>query len=349
MGKIYGNLEEMIGNTPIVRLERLERALGLTGKIFAKLEWFNPGGSSKDRIAHKMLDEAEKAGLIKPAFSCIIEPTSGNTGIGLATVAVLRGYRTIIVMPESMSEERKLLMRAHGAELVLTEAAKGMAGAIERAKELAAEIEMDAARSGAAANRAGAVESAAEDAGMVAVEPGVAEGAGPLAAWIPGQFENPAGPRAHYETTGLEIWTDMDGVVDGFVCGVGTGGTLSGVGKYLKEKKPAIRVIAVEPEESAVLSGKEVGRHGIQGIGAGFIPEVLDRAVYDEVIGVATDAAYEMSRKVAETEGFLIGISSGAAMQAAAEVAKRPEMRGKNIVVLLPDSGERYLSVGLYK
>lgn len=309
MGKIYHGLEELIGHTPIVEMKRIEAKYDLKAHIFAKLEWFNPGGSAKDRIARKMIDEAEKAGLIVPGKSKIIEPTSGNTGIGLATVAVLRGYEAVIVMPENMSEERKILMKAHGAKLVLTDAAKGMAGAIARAEELAAESE---------------------------------------SAWIPGQFENPAGPLAHYETTGPEIWEDMDGNVDVYVSAVGTGGTLSGTGKYLKEQKADVKVVAVEPAESAVLSGKPAGKHGIQGIGAGFIPGALDTGVYDEVVTVKTEEAYEMSRAVAAAESFLVGISSGAAMKAAVEVAKRPEMEGKNIVVLLTDSGERYLSAGLF-
>lgn len=308
MGKIYKNLEELIGNTPMVEFSRLKENLGCRGRIFAKLEWFNPCGSAKDRIAKQMIEEAEKAGLIKPAFSCIIEPTSGNTGIGLAAIGRQRGYRVVIVMPENMSEERKQLMRAHGAELVLTSAERGMSGAIERARELCEEI----------------------------------------GGWIPDQFSNPAGPLAHYMTTGQEIWRDMDGDVDVLVCGVGTGGTLTGAGKYLKEKKPGIRVIAVEPAESAVLSGGPQGRHGIQGIGAGFVPEVLDKAVYDEIVKVETADAWEMCRLLAEAEGFLVGISSGAALRAAVTVARRPGMEGKKIVVMLPDSGERYLSAGLY-
>lgn len=308
MGRIYSGLEEMIGHTPMVEMKRLEKRYGLKARIFAKLEWMNPGGSAKDRIAVKMIDEAEKAGLIEPGKTTIIEPTSGNTGIGLATVAVLRGYDAVIVMPENMSEERKKLMKAHGAKLILTEAGKGMAGAIEKAEELAEKMD----------------------------------------AWIPGQFENPAGPLAHYETTGPEIWEDMDGNVDVYVSAVGTGGTLTGTGRYLKEKKQAVKVIAVEPKESAVLSGGKAGKHGIQGIGAGFIPGALDTGVYDEVAPVATEAAYAMCREVAAAEGFLIGMSSGAAMKAAVEAAGRPELEGKNIVVLLPDHGERYLSAGLF-
>lgn len=309
MGHIYENLEELIGHTPMLEMHRVEKKYNLKARIFAKLEWMNPGGSAKDRIAVKMIDEAEKAGLIKPGKSVIIEPTSGNTGIGLATVATLRGYEAVIVMPENMSEERKLLMKAHGAKLVLTEASKAMAGAIAKAEELAAE------------------------------NPD---------AWIPKQFENPAGPLAHYETTGPEIWEDLDGNVDAYVCTVGTGGTLTGTGRYLKEQNSKVKVIAVEPKESAVLSGGKAGSHGIQGIGAGFIPDALDTTVYDEVAAVATEDAYAMSREVAALEGFLIGISAGAAVKAALEAAMYPEMEGKNIVVLLPDSGERYLSAGLY-
>lgn len=309
MGKIYRNLEELIGHTPMVEFAGIGSRYDAGASLFAKLEWMNPGGSAKDRIAVKMIEEAEKAGLIEPGRSMIIEPTSGNTGIGLATVAVLRGYQAVIVMPENMSEERKILMRAHGAELVLTPAESGMAGAIAKAEELAEKNEH---------------------------------------AWIPKQFENPAGPLAHYETTGPEIWEDLDGEVDVYVCTVGTGGTLSGTGKYLKEKNPKVHVVAVEPKESAVLSGGKAGSHGIQGIGAGFIPAALDTEIYDEVIAVATDDAYNMSREIALTEGFLVGISSGAAVSAALEVAKRPEMKGKKIAVLLPDSGERYLSAGLF-
>lgn len=309
MGHIYENLEELIGHTPMLEMHRVEKKYNLKARIFAKLEWMNPGGSAKDRIAVKMIDEAEKAGLIKPGKSVIIEPTSGNTGIGLATVATLRGYEAVIVMPENMSEERKLLMKAHGAKLVLTEASKAMAGAIAKAEELAAE------------------------------NPD---------AWIPKQFENPAGPLAHYETTGPEIWEDLDGNVDAYVCTVGTGGTLTGTGRYLKEQNSKVKVIAVEPKESAVLSGGKAGSHGIQGIGAGFIPDALDTTVYDEVAAVATEDAYAMSREIAALEGFLIGVSAGAAVKAALEAAMYPEMEGKNIVVLLPDSGERYLSAGLY-
>lgn len=327
MGRIYHNLEELIGHTPIMELEHLEKKYRLKAKIFAKLEWLNPGGSVKDRIAVKMIEEAEKAGIIRPGKSVIIEPTSGNTGIGLATIATLRGYEVVIVMPENMSEERKCLMKAHGAKLVLTEAAKGMSGAIAKAKELA-EKYSDARK------YEGEVEGETE--------------APCLAAWIPSQFENPAGPLAHYETTGPEIWNDLDGMVDVFVCAVGTGGTLSGTGRYLKERNPEIRVVAVEPRESAVLSGGMAGSHGIQGIGAGFIPAALDMGVYDEVVAIATEDAYAMSREAAAAEGCLIGMSSGAALRAAIEVAGRPEMEGKSIVVVLPDSGERYLSAGLF-
>ncbi len=310
MGHIYENLEALIGHTPMVKMSRVKERHDLKANLFAKLEWMNPGGSAKDRIAVKMIDEAEKSGLICRGKSVIVEPTSGNTGIGLATVATLRGYETVIVMPENMSEERKLLMKAHGAKLVLTDDSKGMAGAIEKAEELAAKN---------------------------------------TDTWIPKQFENPAGPLAHYETTGPEIWEDMDGNVDVYVCTVGTGGTLTGSGRYLKEQNPQIKVFAVEPKESAVLSGGKSGSHGIQGIGAGFIPGALDMNVYDEVIAVSTEDAYAMSREIAAVEGFLTGISSGAAIKAALEVAMRPEMEGKNIVVLLPDSGERYLSAGLYE
>ena len=309
MRRIYENLEALIGHTPMVKMSCIEEKYNLNVKLFAKLEWMNPGGSAKDRIAVKMIDEAEKAGLIHQGKSVIIEPTSGNTGIGLAAVATLRGYEAVIVMPENMSEERKLLMKAHGAKLVLTEASKGMAGAIAKAEELATK------------------------------NPD---------AWIPKQFENPAGPLAHYETTGPEIWEDMDGNVDVYVCTVGTGGTLTGSGRYLKEQNPKVKVFAVEPKESAVLSGGKPESHGIQGIGAGFIPGALDTTVYDEVIAVSTEDAYAMSREIAKTEGYLTGISSGAAIKAALEVAMRPEMEGKNIVVLLPDSGERYLSAGLF-
>ena len=331
MGKIYKNLEELIGNTPVVEFSRLSENFGCRGRIFAKLEWFNPCGSAKDRIAKQMIEEAEKAGLIKPAFSCIIEPTSGNTGIGLAAIGRQRGYRVVIVMPENMSEERKQLMRAHGAELVLTSAERGMSGAIEKARELCAE--MMCGEDVGAMGPVGSVDCAVD--GRAAC----------LKAWIPDQFVNLAGPRAHYQTTGPEIWGDMDGEVDVLVCGVGTGGTLTGTGKYLKEKQPGIHIAAVEPAESAVLSGGPAGRHGIQGIGAGFVPEVLDRTVYDEIIAVETEDAYEMCRQLAKAEGFLVGISSGAALRAAVTVAQRPETDGKKIVVVLPDSGERYLSM----
>ena len=309
MGHIYTNPEELIGHTPMLELRRLVETYRLNAKLFAKLEWMNPGGSAKDRIAVKMIDEAEKMGLLQPGRSVIIEPTSGNTGIGLAMVAALRGYETVIVMPEDMSEERKRLMTARGAKLILTDASEGIAGSIARAESLAEE------------------------------NPN---------AWIPRQFANPAGPLAHYETTGPEIWEDMEGRIDAYVCTVGTGGTITGTSRYLKEQNANLQVIAVEPMESAVLSGGNPGKHGIQGIGAGFIPKVLDTSVYDEVIAVATEDAYEMSRAVAECEGILIGISSGAAVKAAIKAAQRQEMKGKNIVVLLPDSGDRYLSSGLY-
>lgn len=309
MGKIYGNIEELIGNTPIMELKKMEELHETTAHVFAKLECFNPGGSSKDRIAMKMLDEAEKQGLIRRGVSTIIEPTSGNTGVGLAAVGMYRGYRTVVVMPENMSQERIRLLQARCVEVVLTDAEKGMEGAIEKAKELAETMENS---------------------------------------WIPSQFTNPAGPQAHYETTGPEIWEDMDGKVDAFVCAAGTGGTITGTGRYLKEKNPDIKIFAVEPADSAVLTGGKPGPHEIQGIGPGFIPEVLDTTVYDEVIDVHTDNSYLMSRDLVAMEGILVGISSGAALEAAFQVAERPEFAGKNIVVLLADGGERYLSTELF-
>ena len=306
--KIYSSLSELIGRTPIMELSRYGSRKNIKARLLAKLEAFNPAGSAKDRIALEMINDAEARGILTKD-SVIIEPTSGNTGIGLAAIATSRGYKTIIVMPSSMSEERRALMRAYGAELVLTDGALGMSGAIAKAKELAEEL------------------------------PG---------AFIAGQFENPANPAAHYKTTGPEIWEDTDGEVDIFVAGVGTGGTLSGVGKYLKEKNPSVKVIAVEPSDSPVLSEGRGGAHGIQGIGAGFIPKALDTSIYDEVITVTTEESYAEARILSAEEGFLVGISSGAALAAAVKLASRPENKGKSIVVLLPDSGERYLSTGLF-
>ena len=308
MSKIYTSADQLIGKTPLLELTHLEKKCGLKAKILAKLEYFNPAGSVKDRIAKAMIDEAEKSGKLK-ADSVIIEPTSGNTGIGLAAVAAARGYRIIIVMPETMSVERRQLMKAYGAELVLTDGAKGMKGAIARAEELSKEIPNS---------------------------------------FIPGQFVNPANPKAHFETTGPEIYSDTDGEVDIFVAGVGTGGTVTGVGQYLKSKKPEVKVVAVEPASSAVLSGKPSGAHKIQGIGAGFVPEVLDTAVYDEIIPVENEDAFFAGREIGKNEGVLVGISSGAAVHAAIELAKRPENEGKTIVVLLPDTGDRYLSTPLF-
>ena len=308
MSKIYTSADQLIGKTPLLELTHIEKKYGLKAKILAKLEYFNPAGSVKDRIAKAMIDEAEKSGKLK-ADSVIIEPTSGNTGIGLAAVAAARGYRIIIVMPETMSVERRQLMKAYGAELVLTEGAKGMKGAIAKAEELSREI------------------------------PG---------SFIPGQFVNPANPKAHFETTGPEIYSDTDSEVDIFVAGVGTGGTVTGVGQYLKSKKPEVKVVAVEPASSAVLSGKPSGAHKIQGIGAGFVPDVLDTAVYDEIIPVENEDAFSTGREIGKNEGVLVGISSGAAVRAAIELAKRPENEGKTIVVLLPDTGDRYLSTPLF-
>ena len=308
MSKIYKSVDQLIGNTPLVELTKIEKELGLEAKILAKLEYFNPAGSVKDRIAKAMIDDAEKSGKLKPG-SVIIEPTSGNTGIGLASVAAARGYRIIIVMPETMSVERRQLMAAYGAELVLTEGAKGMKGAIAKAQELADETENS---------------------------------------FIPGQFVNEANPKAHFETTGPEIYEDTDGEVDIFVAGVGTGGTVTGTGQYLKSKKPEVKVVAVEPETSPVLSQGKAGSHKIQGIGAGFVPDVLDTSVYDEIIPVADNDAFETGRLIGRKEGVLVGISSGAAVYAAIQLAKRPENKGKNIVVLLPDTGDRYLSTPLF-
>lgn len=309
MAKIFTSADQLIGHTPLLELTHLEKEYELKAKVFAKLEYFNPAGSVKDRVAKMMLDDAEQAGKLTKD-SVIIEPTSGNTGIGLASVAAARGYRIIIVMPDTMSVERRQLMKAYGAELVLSEGAKGMKGAIAKAQELADEI------------------------------PG---------SFIPGQFVNPSNPKAHYESTGPEIWEDTDGAVDYFVAGVGTGGTITGTGRYLKEKKPSVKVVAVEPATSAVLSTGVAGAHKIQGIGAGFVPEILDTTVYDEIITVANEDAFALGKKIGRSEGVLVGISSGAAVWAAIEVAKRPENEGKNIVVLLPDTGDRYLSTPMYE
>lgn len=308
MSKIYTAADQLIGRTPLLRLTRLEQQLGLNAVLLAKLESFNPAGSVKDRVAKAMLDDAEAKGLIGPGGT-IIEPTSGNTGIGLASVAAARGYRVIIVMPDTMSVERRQLMMAYGAELVLTAGAKGMTGAIEKAKELASET------------------------------PG---------SFIPGQFENPANPDAHYRTTGPEIWQDTDGQIDLFVAGVGTGGTITGVSRYLKEQNPAIHVAAVEPADSPVLSGGKAGPHKIQGIGAGFVPAALNQQAYDEVLTVTTEQAFEASRALGRAEGVLAGISSGAALAGAIRLARLPENAGKTIVTLLPDTGDRYLSTGLF-
>ena len=308
MAKIYTSADQLIGRTPLLELTHLEQEYGLKAKLYAKLEYFNPAGSVKDREAKMMLDDAEKEGKLTKD-SVIIEPTSGNTGIGLASVAAARGYRIIIVMPDTMSVERRQLMKAYGAELVLSEGAKGMKGAIAKANELAEEIPNS---------------------------------------FIPGQFVNPSNPKAHYETTGPEIWEDTEGKVDYFVAGVGTGGTVKGVGKYLKEKNPAVKVVAVEPATSAVLSTGVAGAHKIQGIGAGFVPEILDTTIYDEIIPVANEDAFALGKKIGTSEGVLVGISSGAAVWAALEVAKRPENEGRNIVVLLPDTGDRYLSTPLF-
>lgn len=308
MSAIHKSADELIGKTPLLELTHIEKELGLKAKIIAKLEFLNPAGSVKDRVAKVMLDDAERSGRLKSG-SVIIEPTSGNTGIGLASVAAARGYRLIIVMPDSMSVERRQLMKAYGAELVLSEGSKGMSGAIAKANELAASIENS---------------------------------------FIPGQFVNPANPKAHYETTGPEIWTDTDGKLDFFVAGVGTGGTITGTGRYLKEKDADIKVVAVEPASSAVLSGKAAGPHKIQGIGAGFVPEILDTSVYDEIIPVENDDAFAAGRLIGKKEGVLVGISSGAALHAAILLAKRPENEGKRIVVLFPDTGDRYLSTALF-
>ena len=308
MSKIYTSADQLIGKTPLLELTHIEKELNLQAKILAKLEYFNPAGSVKDRIAKKMIDDAEASGKLKPG-SVIIEPTSGNTGIGLASVAAARGYRIIIVMPESMSVERRQLMKAYGAELVLTEAAKGMKGAIAKADELAAQTPNS---------------------------------------FVPGQFVNPSNPKAHFETTGPEIYEDTDGNVDYFVAGVGTGGTITGVGQYLKTRRPSVKVVAVEPESSPVLSKGVAGAHKIQGIGAGFVPDVLDTKVYDEILPVSNEDAFATGKLVGKKEGVLVGISSGAALYAAVELAKRPENAGKTIVVPLPDTGDRYLSTPLF-
>lgn len=307
MAKIYNSISELVGHTPLVELKNIEKKFGLKGKIFAKLEYFNPAGSIKDRVALNMILNAERDGKISKS-GVLIEPTSGNTGIGIAAIGVPRGYRVIIVMPETMSVERRKLIKAYGAEIVLSDGSKGMKGAIEKAEELAKET----------------------------------------GGTIMGQFVNPSNPEAHYKTTGVEIYEDMDGAVDYFVAGVGTGGTITGVGKYLKEKKADVKVVAVEPYSSPVISEGRAGKHGIQGIGAGFIPETLDLSVIDEVIAVKDEDAFNLGKTVSGAEGFLVGISSGAALWAATEVAKREESKGKNIVVILPDSGDRYLSTTMF-
>ena len=308
MSNIFTSADQLIGRTPLLRLTHMEKQLDLKARLLAKLECCNPGGSAKDRVAKAMIEDAESKGLLTPG-GAIIEPTSGNTGIGLALMAAIRGYRAIIVMPDSMSRERQLLMKAYGAELVLTPGTEGMAGAIRKAEALAKTIPD---------------------------------------AFLAGQFVNPANPDAHYRTTGPEIWADTDGKVDIFVAGVGTGGTITGTGRYLKEQNPAIRVIAAEPADSPVLSGGKPGSHGLQGMGAGFVPDVLDTTIFDELATVTTQQAYDAARLMGKAEGILVGISSGAALHAAMEAAKRPENAGKTIVVLLPDTGERYLSTELY-
>ena len=307
--KIYSSVYDLIGKTPLVLLENYKNECGAYANLMGKLEAMNPAGSAKDRVAREMIDEAEKSGKLT-AGAVMIEPTSGNTGIGLAAIAASKGYRLIITMPETMSKERQMLMRAYGAELILTDGALGMAGAIAKAEELAESLPNE---------------------------------------FVVGQFTNPANPEAHRKTTGPEIWEDTDGNVDIFVAGVGTGGTITGVGEYLKSKNPNVRVVAVEPKDSPILSGGEAGKHGLQGIGAGFVPEILNTEIYDEVICVTTEQAYDASRLLAHREGLLVGISSGAALYAATEIAKREENKGKNIVVLLPDTGERYLSTPMFE
>jgi cysteine synthase A len=306
--KIYSSVYDLIGKTPLVALDRYKKEVGACAQILAKVESFNPAGSAKDRVAREMIEDAERTGKLTKD-SVMIEPTSGNTGIGLAAIAAAKGYRLIITMPETMSKERQMLMRAYGAELILTDGTKGMSGAIEKAEELAASLPN---------------------------------------AFVVGQFVNPANPEAHRKTTGPEIWEDTDGKVDIFVAGVGTGGTITGVGEYLKAKNPSVKVVAVEPKDSPVLSGGEAGKHGLQGIGAGFVPEILNTGIYDEIYPVTTEEAYSCSRMLAKKEGLLVGISSGAALYAATEIAKREENQGKTIVVLLPDTGERYLSTPMF-
>ena len=306
---IYKSAAELIGKTPMLELTNFEKKEKIDAKIIAKLEYFNPAGSAKDRVAKEMIEDAERKGILHEG-SVIIEPTSGNTGIGLASVAASRGYRTIIVMPDTMSEERRMIMKAYGAEIVLTDGAKGMSGAIEKAEQLSKKIKDS---------------------------------------FIPGQFENPANPAAHRKTTGPEIWEDTDGNVDIFVAGVGTGGTITGVGEYLKEKNPRIKIVAVEPDSSPLLSGGKAGSHNLQGIGANFIPQILNTEIYDEVIRVKDDEAFKRAREIGKTEGILVGISSGAALSAAIALGMRPDFAGKRIVVLLPDTGERYLSTNLFE
>lgn len=306
---IYKSAAELIGKTPMLELTNFEKEEKIDAKIIAKLEYFNPAGSTKDRVAKEMIEDAERKGILHEG-SVIIEPTSGNTGIGLASVAASRGYRTIIVMPDTMSEERRMIMKAYGAEIVLTDGTKGMTGAIEKAEQLSKEIKDS---------------------------------------FIPGQFENPANPAAHRKTTGPEIWEDTEGNIDIFIAGVGTGGTITGVGEYLKEKNPRIKIVAVEPDSSPLLSGGKAGSHNLQGIGANFIPKILNTGIYDEVIRVKDDEAFKRAREIGKTEGILVGISSGAAVHAAVMLAKKPENKGKNIVVLLPDTGDRYLSANLFE
>lgn len=309
MSRIFTSIDELVGNTPLLQLRNIKKHFAFDADIFAKLEFLNPAGSVKDRVAKMMIETAEKNGDLRPD-SVIIEPTSGNTGLGLAAVAASKGYKVIIVMPETMSVERRVLMKAYGAELVLTDGSKGMSGSIEKANELAKEIENS---------------------------------------YIPGQFVNPANPQAHFESTGPEIWDDTDGKVDIFVAGIGTGGTITGTGKYLKSKNPDIKIVGIEPKTSAVLSGGKAGTHALQGIGAGFVPDVLDTSVYDEIFAVSDDDAFDLGRLLGCKEGIVAGISSGAALYAAVQVAKRPENNGKNIVVLLPDTGDRYLSTPLFE